>query len=133
MRIFRVRGQKTTVPGIAVTLGLIFASLYAVIVSLELIPPLQCPWRTLLGFECPMCGTTRALEAIGRGDVKSAIALNPLAILLALAAVAVAINELAGATFRCRLSIALSVREGRVLLGAFLVLLAANWAYVLLR
>jgi hypothetical protein len=133
MRILRVRAGRTTFSGIAVTLGVIGATLYAVIVSLEVIPPLQCPWRTLLGFECPMCGTTRALQAIGRGDVCGAFAQNPLAILLALAAVGVAINELAGAIFRRRLFIALSVREGRVLLAAFLAALVANWAYVLLR
>jgi hypothetical protein len=133
MRIFRVREQRTTVPSIAVTLGAIFASLYAVLVSLRVVPPLRCPWRTLLGFECPMCGTTRALEAIGSGDLCGALAQNPLAILLAVAAVAVAINELAGAILRRRLSLALSVREGRVLLAAFLAALAANWAWVLLK
>jgi len=132
MRILRTRAGKTTVPNIAVTLGAAGAALYAVFVSVAAIPPFACPWRTLLGFECPMCGTTRALQAIGRGEVCGALAQNPLAILLAVAAVVVAINELAGVIFRRRLSLSLSRREGRALLAAFLAAIAANWAYVLL-
>jgi len=133
MKLVRTAVAKITLPDVTVTLGAFGAALYAVLVSLAVIPPLVCPWRILLGFECPMCGTTRALEAIGRGDVCGAIALNPLAILLAVAAVVVAINELAGAIFRRRLSLALGRREGRILLAAFLAALAANWAWVLLK
>ena len=80
-----------------------------------------------------MCGTTRALLALGRGEIVAALAWNPLAILLAVAAVAVSINELAGVLFRRRLALMLAGREGRALLAAFLAALAANWAYVLLR
>jgi hypothetical protein len=133
MRPVVVPVSKIGVHDVAVTLGALVIALYVVLVSLEAIPPLACPWRALLDIECPMCGTTRALKAIGRGDVVAALALNPLAILLAAAAAAVAINEIAGIVLRRRLSLALGVRSRRALLAAFLVALAANWAYVLSR
>jgi len=132
MRIGLAPVPRIRLPDLAVTLGVIFAALYSILVSVAAIPPLGCPWRLLLDFECPMCGTTRAVMALGRGEIGAALALNPLAILLAAAAIAVAINELAGAISRRRLSLELGRREGRVLLAAFCAALAANWAYVLL-
>lgn len=38
-------------------------------------------FRTLTGFYCPGCGMTRALHEILHGNVKSALALNPLLII----------------------------------------------------
>lgn len=133
MRLAVVPVRKIRIPDVAVTLGALLAAAYMALVSLAALPSLPCPWRELLGLECPMCGTTRALLALGRGDVLAALAWNPLAILLAVAAVAVAVNEIAGAALRRRLSLVLAGREGRVLLVAFLAALAANWVWVLLK
>jgi Protein of unknown function (DUF2752) len=41
-----------------------------------------CPFRALTGFNCPGCGTTRALHQLLHGHVVAAIELNPLTILL---------------------------------------------------
>jgi hypothetical protein len=133
MRLAVVPVRKIRIPDVAVTLGVLLAALYFALVSLAAIPPLRCPWRVLLGVECPMCGTTRALLALCRGEVIAALAWNPFAILLAIAAVAVAVNEITGAVLRRRLSLQLGAKEGRVLLAAFFAALAANWAWVLLR
>jgi hypothetical protein len=38
----------------------------------------QCPFFALTGFECPGCGTTRALHALLHGHLATAFALNPL-------------------------------------------------------
>jgi hypothetical protein len=38
----------------------------------------QCPFLALTGFECPGCGTTRALHALLHGRLTTAFALNPL-------------------------------------------------------
>jgi hypothetical protein len=133
MRITVVPVRAIGLPDVAVTLGALGASAYAVLVSIATIPPLPCPWQALLGVECPLCGTTRALAAIGRGELGAALAWNPLAVVLALAAAVVAVNEIAGAVLRRRLSLALGRRGGIVLLVAFLAALAANWAWVLLR
>ena len=42
----------------------------------------SCPFRALTGFNCPGCGTTRALHQLLHGNVVAAFELNPLTILL---------------------------------------------------
>ncbi len=41
-----------------------------------------CPFRVLTGFNCPGCGTTRAVHQLLHGHVVAAFELNPLTILL---------------------------------------------------
>jgi Protein of unknown function (DUF2752) len=47
-----------------------------------------CPFHTLTGWDCPGCGSTRALAALLHGELLRALSLNPLLplCLLALAA-----------------------------------------------
>ncbi len=40
-----------------------------------------CPFRTVTGWECPLCGGTRMGAALLHGDLSAAIAFNPLAFL----------------------------------------------------
>ena len=40
-----------------------------------------CPFRTLTGFTCPGCGSTRGLHRLLHGDVIAAFELNPLMVL----------------------------------------------------
>ncbi len=42
-----------------------------------------CPMATLLGVPCPGCGLTRATLALLHGDVRAALALHPLVLVLA--------------------------------------------------
>lgn len=42
---------------------------------------LLCPFRTLTGFTCPGCGSTRAMHALVHGDIGPAFQFNPLFIL----------------------------------------------------
>jgi hypothetical protein len=42
----------------------------------------SCPFRALTGFNCPGCGTTRALHQLLHGNLVAAFELNPLTILL---------------------------------------------------
>ena len=53
--------------------------------------PTLCPFRVATGLPCPFCGTTRSLMALGRGDVEGSLQLNPLGLLLALAAAGFAV------------------------------------------
>lgn len=39
---------------------------------------IPCPFRYLTGWQCPLCGTTRAVAAVIRGDLVQAWHLNPL-------------------------------------------------------
>lgn len=41
---------------------------------------LPCPFRALTGWECPLCGGTRMGSALLHGDVGSAFAANPAAL-----------------------------------------------------
>src|SRR5882757_3156742 len=40
-----------------------------------------CPFRTLTGFTCPGCGSTRGLHRLLHGDVISAFEFNPIMVL----------------------------------------------------
>jgi hypothetical protein len=42
----------------------------------------QCPIHYYFGILCPGCGTTRALAALLHGNVKQALSLNPLTMLM---------------------------------------------------
>jgi hypothetical protein len=59
---------------------LTLASVFAVIV-VERLP--FCPMATLFGVPCPGCGLTRATLALLRGDVRGALGLHPLVLVLA--------------------------------------------------
>lgn len=41
---------------------------------------LGCPFRAVTGWDCPLCGGTRMGSALLHGDVATAFALNPLAL-----------------------------------------------------
>jgi uncharacterized protein DUF2752 len=41
-----------------------------------------CPFRTLTGFTCPGCGSSRGLHRLLHGDIVSALEFNPLMVLL---------------------------------------------------
>ena len=41
-----------------------------------------CPFRTVTGWECPLCGGTRMGSALLHGEVGAALGFNPLALLL---------------------------------------------------
>ncbi|MFO7871291.1 MAG: DUF2752 domain-containing protein [Kiritimatiellia bacterium] len=42
-----------------------------------------CPFRTLTGNPCALCGLTRGLRALINGNVKEAVSLNPLCVPIA--------------------------------------------------
>lgn len=54
-------------------------------------PGVPCPLRTLTGWPCPLCGTTRSVTAAARGHLAEALALNPAGVALLVAAAVVLI------------------------------------------
>ncbi len=74
----------------------------------------SCPFHALTGWLCPFCGSLRALHALLQGAPRTALALNPLAIVgLVLGLVALAhdavrparatqLERLTGLCFSCR-------------------------------
>ena len=65
--------------------------------------PSFCGFLWITGWQCPLCGMTRALCAIGHGDFHAAIAfhpLSPLTFALVIAMAATALLQLAGFPLR---------------------------------
>ena len=64
------------------------------VVDLATLPVLRCPFLSLSGFPCPLCGMTRALHAWMHADAVSAMRFHPLspAVLTALAALALGLR-----------------------------------------
>ena len=44
-----------------------------------------CPFHALTGWLCPLCGSTRAVLALTRGDVMQAVSFNPITVVLLMA------------------------------------------------
>lgn len=89
-----------------------------------------CAFRALTGVACPSCGATRAVEALGRGDLATALSSNPLVVAGLLAFVTGGLlapiwNRRVG-----RLPDLRGVVSVRVGLVAALI---SNWVYVWLR
>lgn len=89
-----------------------------------------CPLRRLTGVPCAACGTTRGCLALLRGDLWGGFLHNPLFLLvLCLLFIGLAFRIATGRTVRIRLT----RTETVIACCAGAVLLAANWAYVILH
>ncbi len=97
------------------------------------LPLPACQFRQATGLPCASCGTTRALVSLTKGQFGAAFAWNPLATLASLAAAAALAYSGAVVIFRLpRLRVVgFSARHRKLLLWSIVLLLAANWAYVL--
>lgn len=54
-----------------------------------------CPFRRLTGHRCPLCGLTRSLAALTRGNVRASVAEHPFGWLVAVRVLLAAVRELA--------------------------------------
>jgi hypothetical protein len=105
--------------------------LYAALLGTGTIPGLRCHFQTLLGIECPTCGTTRVLLALLYGDLAAALFHNPLMLAFVVAGLAVTLNVLVQLVSGRGVVLSLSDRDKRVLFWGFWAALLANWAWVL--
>jgi hypothetical protein len=90
--------------------------------------PELCLFRRLTGWPCPSCGTTRSLMALANGELRQAIAYNPLAVTLCVAALGLLILRLG---FRRRIVWITSPTSRRCVTAALILVVLANWLYVL--
>lgn len=68
--------------GLAVAAGALLTA--PAVLGVNVIPP--CPFRTLTGLDCPLCGGTRATRALLTGDVSASVDYNLLVPVMALVA-----------------------------------------------
>ena len=81
---------------------------------------------------CLTCGGIRTLNALQAGHVAAAFRLQPLLTVLAIAAMAWVGYAVAGALFGVfRLRVQTTRREKRLLLTGAVVLILANWVYLI--
>jgi hypothetical protein len=122
-------------PG-ALPLGAIFLGIGAVgalavaVLHLDRLPILVCVFHAVTGFPCLTCGATRAVADLAVGDVRGALAMNPLATVGALALVPWGLGDLALMTRGRALSLEVAPAAARVLRVSAIVLVLANWAYL---
>jgi hypothetical protein len=87
-----------------------------------------CAFRGATGLPCPGCGGTRATVSLLRGDVVGALAWNPLVtVVVCFLAMSLLLRLAAGR----KVEINLGRRHNAIVLAGAIVLLAANWVYVL--
>jgi hypothetical protein len=98
------------------------------------LPTPQCAFHALTGLPCLTCGATRSASHFLHGEFVASFLFNPLAFLVFCSAVIFDLYALAVlVTGRPRLRLAdLSVTQRRFLRRAAILLLAANWLYLLL-
>lgn len=97
------------------------------------IPTPLCPLHALSEIPCPTCGTTRAAGALLHGDMQAALINNPLmtaALLAAAVYVLYAAAVVIGRLPRIRIG-ALSSTEARMIRALAILLISANWLYLL--
>ncbi len=96
------------------------------------VPLPVCVLYTLTGIPCATCGTTRAFQALARGDLLEALRYQPLIMLTVAASTAATLADLVvwGTTGRQWLPTAL--RRLRVSAWTIVLLFLVNWVYLIL-
>lgn len=121
----------------AVPLGAIFlamgtvAALAVAVLHLDRLPIFVCLFRAATGLPCLTCGATRALADLVAGDVSGALAMNPLATLMAFALVPWGIGDLVLMTRGHAVSLEVAPGVARVLRVVAVLAVIGNWAYLL--
>lgn len=122
-------------PG-ALPLGAIFLAIGALgalavaVLHLDRLPILVCVFHAVTGWPCLTCGATRAVAELVTGDLRGALAMNPLATVGALALVPWGIGDLALMPRGRALSLELAPSAARVVRVAAIAVVLANWLYL---
>ena len=95
------------------------------------VPIATCTFRRLTGIPCATCGGTRVVVHAAEGDLVASFVTNPL-VFLSLAGVLAATALRVIVARRVSLGLGpVSARGRRLALIGFLVVVAANWAYLI--
>jgi hypothetical protein len=98
---------------------------------LEMMP--SCLFRAFTGIPCPTCGATRSLVHLAHGNLSASFDMNPAVALAIFASMLLAAYDLAALFSGSRISLALTPRESTLIRAGAVVVLLANWAYLVLN
>jgi hypothetical protein len=127
-----LRGRPRAVPVGAILAALTAMAAAAIgLLHLDRLPFTICYFKTLTGWACLTCGTTRALGRLFELDLAGALAVNPLATAGVLALVPWAIADLALLPRGRALVVELGAGPARGARVGFVLAVLANWGYLL--
>lgn len=92
----------------------------------------SCTFRVWTGLACPTCGSTRVAVSLARADIADALAVNPLATIVAVAFLAGGLLAPVWVWGVGRIPVRRAPRARTVVLVALAILLA-NWIYLVMR
>jgi hypothetical protein len=129
--VLRVRARPGGLPLGAILLGIGIAGAAAVaILHLDRLPVFVCVFRAVTGFPCLTCGATRAAARLAFGDLRGALAMNPLATVAGMALVPWGLADLVLLPRGRALVVEAAPPAARVLRVAAVAAVALNWAYL---
>jgi hypothetical protein len=130
----RVTLQKRTIG--EVEFGIIYGGLALLALASARLPSLMvlvpaCVFKGLTGIPCPTCGSTRSVIHLSHGDISAALFMNPLAVLIVIAAVVYflycLITLISGLP---RLSVSLSDKEKNIMRMGVVLALLSQWFFL---
>jgi hypothetical protein len=129
---FRLVARSSAPPLGAIFGGIGLVAAAAVwLLRLDRIPLTLCVFKGLTGLPCPTCGSTRALGRLFALDFAGALAMNPFTTLVAGLVAGWAVADLVLLPRRRALGLDVSKRFGFALRVGALVLVLANWVYLI--
>jgi hypothetical protein len=129
--VLTVRAREGALP-----LGAIFLAIGALgaagvaVLHLDNLPFLFCAFHAVTGLPCLTCGATRAMADLVAGDLRGAVAMNPLATVAAIGMVPWGLADLALLARGRAVTIEVAPAGARAVRIAALTLVAVNWAYL---
>ncbi len=97
---------------------------------LPLAPP--CIFRTITGIPCLTCGGSHCVVALSHINPLASFLYNPLIMISCIGLILFSLGYAFAIIFRRRFSLALSKTEKRIIRIAIVLLMGANWAYLII-
>lgn len=92
----------------------------------------SCVFKALTGIPCPTCGATHSVFHLAQGEVSAAFMMNPLTAMCLIAAILVFLYSLVTLSFDLpKINILLSSKEGTTLRVGVIILILAQWVYLI--
>jgi hypothetical protein len=96
------------------------------------LPYIPCVFKSLTGYPCPTCGSTRVLLDLLHFNIAAAFRWNPLIFLAVVMFVAWVAYGFYMTFSGKKIQVTLSARERRFLVSTLAVLLVLNWLYLVI-